>query len=127
MASQSERSSTLSSRPWSLARAAAVLASSLGVTLFQAVTGALPYEATSVLGMVTKHIREPVPSADEVNPDLPRPISEVIRRMMNKEPGERFASYDGLRVALSQAVGDRRIPRSQAETIMSFTPQAEEV
>ena len=100
---------------------------SLGVTLFQAVTGALPYEATSVLGMVTKHIREPAPSADEVNPDLPRPISEVIRRMMNKEPGERFAGYDGLRVALSQAVGDRRIPRSQAETIMSFTPQAEEV
>ncbi len=55
---------------------------SLGVTLFEALTGRLPYRASTPLGLVQMHQNEPVPDPRKVDESLPRGVCEVIKRAM---------------------------------------------
>jgi serine/threonine protein kinase len=93
---------------------------SLGATLYHALTGRLVFDGRSPLEVIMKHLREkPAPPAHFVS-DLPVACSAVLMKMLNKRPEDRFASYDELRLALAQAVGDRRAPRPLAEAFLEF-------
>lgn len=63
---------------------------SLGVILFQLVTGQLPYEADTPLGVVVQHMHEPLPIPRTINPDIPEAIERVILKATAKIPSERF-------------------------------------
>ena len=68
---------------------------SLGIVAYQALVGQVPYDGDDSFSIGYKHIMEPIPepslqSADE------RQLFEVIRRMIAKDPNERFQSSDEL-------------------------------
>jgi serine/threonine protein kinase len=63
---------------------------SLGVVLFQCVTGRLPFSAENAVGVIMKHMSEPLPSPLRLVPDLPPQVDYVIRRAMEKEPERRY-------------------------------------
>lgn len=63
---------------------------SLGVILFQLVTGHLPYEADTPLATILKHLHEPVPSSRGVKPDVPEAIDRIIAKAMAKDPEDRY-------------------------------------
>ena len=65
---------------------------SLGAVLFQMVTGAPPFDGESSQQIVGKHIAEPPPAAHDINKAVPRELSDVILRLMEKQPGDRFTS-----------------------------------
>jgi serine/threonine protein kinase len=69
---------------------------SLGVTLFEAVVGTRPFAGTSVLEVMVQHAEAPVPAADRLRPGVPPRLSAVIRRMMAKNPADRYPSYNAL-------------------------------
>lgn len=69
---------------------------SLGVIMFQMVTGDLPYDAETPLALIMKHLNDPVPSVLEVNPKLPQPVDDIISRLMSKEPEGRYATAGDL-------------------------------
>ncbi len=69
---------------------------SLGVIFYQLVTGSLPYEAETPLAIILKHLNEPVPSARDLNPELPESIDTVIQRLMAKDPAERYQTANDL-------------------------------
>jgi serine/threonine-protein kinase len=69
---------------------------SLGIIMFQMVTGDLPYDAETPLALIMKHLNDPVPSVLEVNSKLPQPVDEVISRLMSKEPEGRYATAGDL-------------------------------
>jgi serine/threonine protein kinase len=75
---------------------------SLGVVLFQALSGELPYNADTPMGIAMAHIMAPVPSLLDRKPDLPRAFEGVIRKSLDKDPGKRFQTASGLAKAISE-------------------------
>lgn len=65
---------------------------SLGVTFFHMVTGQIPFDADSVIGVLLKQISAERPDPTAVNPSVPNAVGQVILRMMAREPKERFQS-----------------------------------
>src|SRR5258706_4025735 len=65
---------------------------SLGVILFEMLSGKTPFEATTPLAMAFKHAVEPPPSILQVNPDLPEGIEAVISKALAKQPEDRYGT-----------------------------------
>jgi serine/threonine protein kinase len=65
---------------------------SLGVILFEMLSGKIPYDATTPLGMAFKHATYPVPRILNVNPNLPAGVEVVIEKVMAKERDRRYRS-----------------------------------
>lgn len=64
----------------------------LGVTVFQMLTGHLPYEAPTAFGVLMAHVTKPVPNLQVERPDLPAAAQEVIDLSMAKESDARYPS-----------------------------------
>ncbi len=63
---------------------------SLGVMLFQLVTGRLPFQGDSMASLMYKIANEAHPSADSIRPELPRCVSVIINRALTKNPEKRY-------------------------------------
>jgi serine/threonine-protein kinase len=110
---------------------------SLGVILFQLVTGKLPYDAETPLAVILKHLNEPIPLARRINPDLPESIDKIITRLMAKDPDERYQRAPELiadleRVERGEVVNySAAVPTSRSEVeeqdTRDFTPLSREV
>lgn len=75
---------------------------SMGVLLFQMVTGQLPYEADTPLAVVMKHVNSPTPMPISFNPEIPDALQAVILKAMAKIPDDRYATAAELAAALRQ-------------------------
>ena len=85
---------------------------SLGVVLFQALSGELPYKADTPMGVAVAHITEPVPSLLGRRPDLPPSFEPVIRKALDKDPVRRYQTAGALAEAIqaaSMGLGDRTV------------------
>ena len=76
---------------------------SLGCTLYRLLFGRPPYAQKGAVQLAVAHIREPFPEPDNLPPGVGQELMDVLRRMMAKEPGERFDDYESLASALSAA------------------------
>jgi serine/threonine-protein kinase len=73
---------------------------SLGVVLYEMLTGRLPFTADTPMGVAMQHVQaEPLP----LGADVPPSAAAVVLRALQKKPSERFASAAELREALRQA------------------------
>ena len=77
---------------------------SLGVTLYEMLTGALPFPLTHAMDLVHSHIaRQPVPP-HEVCPDVPEAVSAIVLKLMAKGAEDRYQSGSGLRADLEECL-----------------------
>jgi serine/threonine protein kinase len=74
----------------------------LGITLFEAVTGRLPFERRTDYGLMHAHVLENPPRPTKLKRDLPKQLEKVILRAIEKEPAKRFQSAAEFRDALLQ-------------------------
>ncbi|MBL8154183.1 MAG: protein kinase, partial [Anaerolineae bacterium] len=65
---------------------------SLGVMTFQMLSGELPYSAETPLGVIFKHISDPIPYVTQFAPLLPSAINAVVAKAMSKRPEDRYQS-----------------------------------
>lgn len=63
---------------------------SLGVSLFEAVTGQLPFRAVDPLSLLMQHVNSVPPVPSSLRPDLPAELDGVILRLLAKDPAARF-------------------------------------
>lgn len=72
----------------------------LGVTLFETITGRLPFERRSDYALMHAHVQERPPSPKEFQRDIPPTLEAVIMKAIEKDPNRRFQSAAEFRVAL---------------------------
>ncbi len=65
---------------------------SLGIILFELVTGRLPFLDKTPMAIVLKHVSQPLPSPRSLAPDLPDGVERVILKATAKKPEERYPS-----------------------------------
>jgi serine/threonine protein kinase len=73
----------------------------LGVTLYQAVTGELPFPANSADAITAAHLREPAPLLRLTATDVPLALCEMVQRLMAKSPARRFPTAERAAAALA--------------------------
>ncbi len=82
----------------------------LGVTIYQILTGRLPYEATTPVGVIMAHITEPIPKVHDARPDLPAEVQVVFDTALAKLPKDRYQRAGLLVDALAAALGGATAP-----------------
>nr|AAC64406.1 serine/threonine protein kinase [Streptomyces coelicolor A3(2)] len=95
---------------------------SVGIMLFQLVTGRLPFDADSPLAIAYAHVQEQPVAPSAVNRALPPAVDALVARALKKNPNERFPSAEAmrdecLRVAASfQAAPPSIVPGAQTSS-----------
>ncbi|WP_160164592.1 protein kinase domain-containing protein [Pedosphaera parvula] len=73
---------------------------SVGVMLYQLLTGRMPFEAANVVQLLATVLERRAESPAKWRPEIPKGLGRVVLRCLEKDAGDRFASYDKLREAL---------------------------
>lgn len=76
---------------------------SLGVVLYQMLTGRLPYTGESPVTVALKHVSEPVPMLDTVIDGVSPALASITNKLLQKRPEHRFASATEVAAALREA------------------------
>ena len=90
---------------------------SLGVVLYELLTGEVPFPGESFVAVAMKHINDPPPSLLERRPDTPPRLAAAVDRALAKEPGERFGSMDDFVAELSACLAELG-PEADADATM---------
>lgn len=83
----------------------------VGVTLFEMLTGKLPFRGSTPLALLDMHRSEPAPRLRSVDPTLPELLDELVARALAKAPEDRFATPMEMRQALD---GERSLQHLDA-------------
>jgi len=94
---------------------------SLGVSLYQMVTGKRMFSATSSFSLMEAHVLEIPRSPIEVQPSLPQALSDVIMMAVAKDPAQRFQTAEAFRNALAE-VRAALAAFDQEATVTQTTP-----
>ncbi|NJL92550.1 MAG: serine/threonine protein kinase [Anaerolineae bacterium] len=74
---------------------------SIGVVLFEMLTGRLPFTGADQQELAMAHIKQPVPSLLEINPNIPENLDKIVQKVLSKAPEARYRMADQLGRILS--------------------------
>lgn len=95
---------------------------SLGIILYEMVTGGVPFVADTPLAVLFKHISDPLPLPSKVKPDVPEAIEKVILKALAKDPKDRFPTAGEFVTAWKQALDEAKAARQTRETVPPIRP-----
>ncbi|MBA3531624.1 MAG: protein kinase [Ardenticatenales bacterium] len=90
----------------------------LGAILFEMLTGQLPYDSDTPMGMALRHISDPIPRLNDVAPDLPAETQQIIDRSMAKQRNDRYATAGALVQALPSVGAAGKVPAAPAAVVV---------
>ena len=65
---------------------------SMGVVMYEMLTGVLPFDDSTAVAIALKHIQETPTPITEINPDVPKSLEQVVMKAMTKEQNSRYSS-----------------------------------
>jgi serine/threonine-protein kinase len=100
---------------------------SLGVVMFELLTGEVPYSGGSLMAIAMRHVNDPVPSVRERRPEVPPRLDSVVACAMAKSPEDRFPSMQAMVAALEACLaelpdGDRVRDLQEDTGVMAAPP-----
>ncbi|MFZ4826892.1 MAG: serine/threonine-protein kinase [Phototrophicaceae bacterium] len=81
---------------------------SLGIVMFQLITGREPFEASTPIALILKHLNEPMPNLSKYRDDIPDEVEGVLERCTSKDPNQRYDTVGEMVEAFAD--GARRTP-----------------
>ncbi len=91
---------------------------SLGVVLFEALTGKLPFPGENAVAIATKHVYEAPPNPRAMNKEVPKDLAGVCLRALSKDPAARFPTA----AAFADALEGSRVDSTRAHSPVSDDP-----
>ncbi len=82
---------------------------SLGCILYTCLTGRVPFPQVKMMEKMAAHSYDVPPAIESICPDCPQGLANVVRRMMEKTPGKRYANMDVVAKALQPWVDKNKI------------------
>lgn len=77
---------------------------SLGITMFEMLTGRVPFDGETTVSIAIKHIQEEIPSPRDYVDDIPISVEQIIYKCTQKNPDRRYASMTELIVDLKKSL-----------------------
>ncbi|MBE5972040.1 MAG: Stk1 family PASTA domain-containing Ser/Thr kinase [Lachnoclostridium sp.] len=99
---------------------------SLGITMFEMLTGKVPFEGDNTVTVALAHLEEPIVLPSMLNPEIPPAVEQIILKCTEKKPENRYASISDLISDLRKAlinpedisIGAAVAPELSSDTIM---------
>ncbi len=93
---------------------------SLGIVLYEMVTGIAPFRAETPVAIIYKQLHDPLPPPHQLRPDLPDEAQQVILKALAKAPESRYDSCGQLAAAFAAAVANSpTVPALESPTLLS--------
>ncbi len=105
---------------------------SLGIILFEMLTGRVPFEGETPISVAMKHKSEKPPHPAKFNPQIPDDLCQIILTCLEKDREKRYASAERLLTSLkateeglptTERVFPKRTPATEKEITVSFKPK----
>ncbi len=77
---------------------------SMGVTLYEMVTGQVPFKGETAVSIALQHLQQPFPAPSQCNPQVPKALNDIILKAVRKDPAHRYHSAKAMRQDLLLAL-----------------------
>ncbi|AZB42892.1 Stk1 family PASTA domain-containing Ser/Thr kinase [Bacillus sp. FJAT-42376] len=88
---------------------------SLGIVLYEMLTGRVPYDGESAVSIALKHLQSETPQPERWNPSIPQSMSNIIIKAMAKDPFHRYNSAEEMEEDLKTALNADRLYEKKYE------------
>ena len=88
---------------------------SMGILMYELLTGTLPYRGDNAVEIALKHLKEPLPSIREVLPDIPQSVENIILKSAAKNPKNRYNDAREMFEDLSTCLDESRLNEPRYE------------
>ena len=101
---------------------------SLGVMMYQMVTGRVPFDADTPLAVIHQHLNDPLPPPRQINPEISEAMEKVLLKALAKDPEDRYSTAAEFAAAVSgagRAAPTERAPVASAAAPLPAKPKSE--
>ncbi|HHU92777.1 MAG TPA: Stk1 family PASTA domain-containing Ser/Thr kinase [Halanaerobiaceae bacterium] len=89
---------------------------SLGIVIYEMLTGVVPFWGDSPISVALKHIQELPKLPSLINPEIPKNVEQLIMKAIAKDPEDRFATAEEMKAAIDEILADLRFRDKSRKT-----------
>ena len=94
---------------------------SLGIVLYEATTGKLPFDGPDAVSVAMQQVKDEPAAPSSINPNIDPDLEDIIMVALSKDPARRFATANDMRIALNDYLAGRPVTLPAGAVSSSFT------
>ena len=95
---------------------------SLGIVLYEMLVGTSPFDDPSPMGLMLQVVEQPVPDVRRLNPVVDQPLADILNRMTEKAPEQRYQTCHELADDLKRYLAGKPLGAASAASVVAVTP-----